>query len=117
MQSASSSSSHSGLMRPFTSTNVQAGRMAEKNSPCARGLLPARYVGQHDTRAHDAAQGQACIGHRLSDDFKAASGLTVDVADRRDTAPGSYGCRAGDGDECPHPDSPRKADLRFERRA
>ena len=35
-QSASISTNHSRLMKPFTSTKVMAGRIAAKNSPCAR---------------------------------------------------------------------------------
>ena len=50
MQSASSSTSHSGLMRPFTSTNVQAGRMVEKNSPCARAASCQRDMSVSMTR-------------------------------------------------------------------
>jgi len=35
-QSASTSTNHSRLMNPLTSTKVVAGRIAAKNSPCAR---------------------------------------------------------------------------------
>ena len=35
-QSASTSTNHSRLMKPFTSTKVVVGRIAAKNSPCAR---------------------------------------------------------------------------------
>ena len=53
-QSASTSTNHSRLMKPFTSTKVVAGWIAAKNSPCP--LTPAQPPGSHSSKRKPGVQ-------------------------------------------------------------
>jgi len=80
-QSASTSTNHSRLMKPFISTKVVAGRIAAKTSLVRTGSgFPLRDIGQHDSCPHHTVDGKASVHHSIRDDLKATSRLAIDAA-------------------------------------
>src|ERR1044071_7864180 len=83
----------------------------------ARGLSPARDVGEHDTRADDILQAATGFAYRPSDDLEAAPCLPVDVARCRHAAIRRNRRGARHRDDRTHAHRSRKTDAGFERRS